>query len=228
MNEKKPLRSAGKLVSTGGVFSSHTEAELPKKWPDVWLVPDEAVVHEGDPIRLPPEVEDVVIGPEITAVVGESMWRVDEEDVADAIAGFTISTDVTVKGEWPGYANENYPHITGTGYKIFPTFRPTLSEYVPLAIDEMTDLQVEALVDGKTGLSGTTAAMGFSIPEIFAHVSKIIHLEPGDLVALGDPGNPEGYIDDASEVTSRIERIGSLTNPVQRISDETASIVRRS
>jgi len=219
MTEKLLFDDGSKFVSLGGAFTTHTSSERPKKWPDVWTVPKEAVVSEGAAIELPPEVEDVAIGPEITAVVGESMYRVDESDVAASIAGFTVSTDVSAKGEWPGYANENHPHITGTGYKIFPTFRPTLSTYEPLSIEDAVDLHVEGIVDGETVVEGSTASMGFSIPEIFAHVSKIIKLEPGDLVALGDPGNPSRFIDDASTVTSRIQDIGELTNPVRRIDD---------
>jgi len=217
MPERISLPQRSKFVSLGGAFTSHTAAERPKKWPDVWTVPDAAVVGPGEAIELPPEVEDVVIGPELTAVVSESMYRVDESEVAAAIAGFTVTTDVTVKGEWPGYANENHPHITGTGYKIFPTFRPTLSEYVPFSIEAVGGLNIEAIVDGETVVEGSTASLGFSIPEIFAHVSKIIRLEPGDLVALGDPGNPSRFIDDATTVTSRIETIGELTNPVRRL-----------
>jgi 2-keto-4-pentenoate hydratase/2-oxohepta-3-ene-1,7-dioic acid hydratase in catechol pathway len=219
MTEELEFDSGNKFVSLGGVFSTHTDSDRPKKWPDVWIVPKEAVVHEEDPIKLPPEVEDVVVGPEITAVIGKEMWSVPETDVADSIAGFTVSTDVTVKGEWPGYANENHPHITGTGYKIFPTFRPTLSLYEPLDINEATDLSVEASVDGEVILSGSTSEMGFTVQDIFTHVSKIIKLNPGDIVALGDPGNPEGYIDNGSEVTSTIESIGSLTNPVERLNE---------
>jgi acylpyruvate hydrolase len=168
---------------------------------------------------LPPEVEDVVIGPELTAVIGKPMWRIDESDVADAIAGFTISTDVTAKGEWPGYGNKNHPYITGTGYKIFPTFRPTLSTYEPLSMDDVVNLHVEGIVDGETVVKGSTASLGFSIPEIFTHVSKIVRLNPGDLVALGDPGNPDKYIDNATTVTSQIQNIGELTNSVKRLED---------
>lgn len=219
MSESVSFDRNSKFVSLGGVFSTHTAAERPSKWPDIWVVPQEAVVHEGDAVEIPPECENVTIGPEITAVVGESMHRVGESDVADSISGFTISTDVTAKGEWPGYSYENHEFITGTGYKIFPTFRPVLSKYEPLGLDDVRNLHVEATVDGKTVVEGYTTDMGFSIPELFSHVSKVIKLNPGDLVALGDPGNPEGYIDDASTITSRIEKIGELTNTVQILDD---------
>jgi 2-keto-4-pentenoate hydratase/2-oxohepta-3-ene-1,7-dioic acid hydratase in catechol pathway len=49
-------------------------------------------------------------------------------------------------------------------------------------------------------------------------VSKIVRLEPNDLVALGDPGNPSGYIDNATQVTCAIESIGELQNSIERLS----------
>jgi 2-keto-4-pentenoate hydratase/2-oxohepta-3-ene-1,7-dioic acid hydratase in catechol pathway len=66
-------------------------------------------------------------------------------------------------------------------------------------------------------VSGSTESMAFSVPELVPHTSKIVHLHEGDLLALGDPGNPSRYIDDASVVTCRIEKIGKLTNPVARL-----------
>jgi len=217
MSKNIPFDQNNKFVSLGGVFSTHTEDGRPKKWPDLWLVPDEAIVQDGDEIILPPEVENVYIGPEITAVVGDEMWRVSEENVADAIAGFTVSTDVTVKGEWPGYANENTPHITGTGYKIFPTFRPALSTYEPLDTNEITNLRTKSFVDGTIDIDSSTKGMGFDLLEIFTHISKIIKLQPGDLVALGDPGNAQLPIDNASEIRSEVELLGTLTNPVEHL-----------
>jgi 2-keto-4-pentenoate hydratase/2-oxohepta-3-ene-1,7-dioic acid hydratase in catechol pathway len=217
MNERISFDKSRKFISLGGAFTTHVDSDRPKKWPDIWSVPSEAIIDDGDAIELPPEVEDVTIGPELTAVVGKPMWRVNKTEVADSIAGFTISNDVTAKGEWPGYANKRHPYITGTGYKIFPTFRPTLSTYEPLEIDDVANLHVEATVDSEIVVEGSTADIAFSFEEIFTHVSKIVKLNPGDLVALGDPGNPNRYIDDASTVSCWIENIGELTNPVERL-----------
>jgi 2-keto-4-pentenoate hydratase/2-oxohepta-3-ene-1,7-dioic acid hydratase in catechol pathway len=220
MAKETPFNTGNKFVSLGGAFTTHTDSDRPKKWPDVWVVPAEGIINDGVHIKIPPEVENVTIGPELTAVVGEPMWRVDEGDVEDAIAGFTVSTDITAKSEWPGYANKNHPHITGTGYKIFPTFRPVLSTYKCLNINNVSNLHVEAISDGTTIVDGSTAELKFSIAKIFAHVSKIIKLNPGDMVALGDPGNPDEYIDNASSVTSRIENVGEITNPVRNLAEE--------
>jgi 2-keto-4-pentenoate hydratase/2-oxohepta-3-ene-1,7-dioic acid hydratase in catechol pathway len=59
-------------------------------------------------------------------------------------------------------------------------------------------------------------------PGAIAFISDGITLEPGDLILTGTPAGvgfgrkPPVYLADGDEVTIEIERVGSLTNPVQR------------
>lgn len=213
------LTDVGKLVALGSAFSTHADDERPTKWPDVWVTTDETQIGPGEQIKLPPEVNNVTVGPEITAVIGEPLWRASESEAATAVKGITITNDVTAKGEWPGYSYENHEFVTGVGYKIFPTFRPVLNEYVKIPADDIKGRAVSATVDGETVVEGSTDAMSFSLGELISHASKITPLKENDLVALGDPGSPSGYIDDAKEVTCRVEGVGELTNPVTRLTE---------
>jgi 2-keto-4-pentenoate hydratase/2-oxohepta-3-ene-1,7-dioic acid hydratase in catechol pathway len=208
----------GKFVALGGTFRSHQdEVGRSYRWPDLWIAPPESVVPEGDPIRLPERVEEVKPGAELTAVIGDHVYEADEAEAWDAVAGFTVSNDVTASGAWPGWSDPDHGMITGVGYKILPTFAPTLSEYVEKRDEShYDDLAVEVTVDGEQTVSGSTNQMGFSIPEMISFASNVVHLHENDVVALGDPGDPSRFLDDASEVTCRIESIGELTNPVER------------
>ncbi len=209
----------GKFVALGGGFQSHLdEKERTYRWPDLWVVPDEAVISEGDSIEIPDRVSKVKPGSEITAVIGEDIYEADEQEAWNAIKGFTISNDVTASGDWPGWSDPDHGMITGVGYKLLPTFSPILSNYVKKG-DESNydDLTVEVRVDGETAVSGSTAQMSFSIPEMVSFASNICKLHENDVVALGDPGNPTKYLDDADSVTCEIENIGKLTNPIRRV-----------
>jgi len=209
----------GKVVALGSAFSTHAADERPTKWPDVWVTTDETQIGPEEQIKLPPEVKNVTPGPEITAVIGDTLWRTSESEAAAAVKGFTITNDVTAKGEWPGYSYENHEFVTGVGYKIFPTFRPVLNEYVEISADDVQGRAVSATVDGEIVVEGSTDAMSFSVGELISHASKITPLKENDLVALGDPGSPSGYIDNAEEVTCRIEGVGELTNPITRLTE---------
>jgi 2-keto-4-pentenoate hydratase/2-oxohepta-3-ene-1,7-dioic acid hydratase in catechol pathway len=213
-----PVNSVGKFVALGGTFQSHLdESDRTYRWPDLWVVPPEAVVGEGEPIEIPDRVDEIKPGSELTAVIGKSIYEAHESEAWDAVKGFTISNDVTASGDWPGWSDPDHGMITGVGYKLLPTFSPILTEYVKREeLGHYEDLNVSVTVDGNESVSGTTAQMSFSIPEMISFASNIVKLRENDVVALGDPGNPSILLDQASEVTCSIESIGQLTNPIVR------------
>lgn len=208
--------SIGKFVALGGTYRSHLdEKELTYRWPDVWIAPDEAVIPDAATIEIPSRVDTTKPGAELTAVIGEDIYQASEEEAWEAIKGFTISNDVTAAGEWPGQSDPNLKMNTGVGYKILPTFHPILTDYVPRGdVSDYDDLAVEIRVDGEVSVSGTTKQLAFTIPELISFASSIVHLHPGDVVAMGDPGRPSVMLDDSDEVTCSIENHGELTNPI--------------
>jgi 2,4-didehydro-3-deoxy-L-rhamnonate hydrolase len=64
--------------------------------------------------------------------------------------------------------------------------------------------------------------MIFSVAEIIAYVTRVITLEPGDLIATGTPAgvgvfrDPKVLLKDGDEVSVEIEGLGTLTNPVEK------------
>lgn len=212
------IESIDTFVALGGTFHTHlAESQRRYRWPDLWIVPPSAIIPESEPIELPDRVERVKPGSELTAVIGEDLYEADESEAWDAIKGFTISNDVSVTGDWPGWSDPDHVHITGNGYKILPTFSPILTEYVPKStLENYGALDVEVFVDGEECVTGTTDELAFTIPEMVAFASNIVPLSNDDVVALGDPGQASIFLDDANTVTCSVESIGELENPVQR------------
>ena len=200
----------GKFVALGGTFQSHLdENDRTYRWPDLWIVPEEGLINEEETIKIPQRVEKIKPGAEITAVLGDDIYEADEQEAWNAVKGFTISNDVTASGDWPGWSDPDHGMITGVGYKLLPTFSPILTEYVEKGEEpDYDDLSVEVRVDGETTVSGSTSQMAFSIPEMVSFASNICKLQENDVVALGDPGNPTNFLDDAESVTCEIEGIG--------------------
>jgi 2-keto-4-pentenoate hydratase/2-oxohepta-3-ene-1,7-dioic acid hydratase in catechol pathway len=89
--------------------------------------------------------------------------------------------------------------------------------------DEIADphaLRLEAIVDGVSMQTGTTADMIFKIPEILAYVSQDMTLMPGDVISTGTPSgvgifrDPPITLEAGNVVVCRIENIGELRNEV--------------
>jgi len=213
------------FVALGDTFAGH--GQFDSKWPHLWTVPSQCVVPESHTIQIPDYVSDIVPNPEPAVVVGDSLWQADETEAADAITGFTISNDVLITSEFPAHPYEDDPTNPmveheipeGMGRKVMPTAQPTLTETVECSYEELTDVTVEALIDGETVISGTTADLRYSFPELVAHASKLVKLRPGDVISVGSPGidGEPPTIDDAESVTCSVEDVGNLRNPVEHI-----------
>jgi acylpyruvate hydrolase len=108
-----------------------------------------------------------------------------------------------------------------TGGKAIDTFGPCGPSLVLLdEIDDLQDLAVRARVNGQTVQNGNTASMIFGVAEIVAFLSRIMTLEPGDIIATGTPagvGNsrdPKLFLYPGDLVEVEIEGIGTLINPI--------------
>jgi 2-keto-4-pentenoate hydratase/2-oxohepta-3-ene-1,7-dioic acid hydratase in catechol pathway len=208
------LDDVGKFVALGHTFGSHSTAAV--DWPVFWIEPREALVPGGETIVLPSEIEDAGIGPELTAVLGAELHRATPAEAAEAIAGFTVSNDVSAAGDWPGHPGEG---ILSHAYKMFPTFRPVATEVVECDVDRVSDARITASIDGDRVADESTAGMRFSVEAMVAEVSRTLKLHPGDAIALGEPAC-EGTLGGATEVSCRIEGVGELSNPVEERGDD--------
>lgn len=208
---------SSKFVALGGTFESlQASGDRTYRWPHLWLVPHESVIPAGTPIHIPSGVEDVVAAPELTAVIGEELHDATEDEAWRGIKGFTVSNDVSALGEWPGHPDPNRETTSGIMHKLFPTFAPLLHEMTPRDdIDDPADLAVSLRIDGESVVSASTAGLAFSIPELVAYASRIVHLRPNDVIALGEPAGDMVYLDGADSVTCRIESVGELSNPIE-------------
>jgi 2-keto-4-pentenoate hydratase/2-oxohepta-3-ene-1,7-dioic acid hydratase in catechol pathway len=105
--------------------------------------------------------------------------------------------------------------------KSCDTFCPT-GPYLTTR-DEIADphaLAIKARVNGETLQDSNTSKMIFRVPQLIAHISASITLEPGDIIATGTPEgvgafrNPPIFLKAGDVVEVEIEKLGVLRNPV--------------
>jgi 2-keto-4-pentenoate hydratase/2-oxohepta-3-ene-1,7-dioic acid hydratase in catechol pathway len=208
----------GKIVCVGLNYRDHAEEggqPLPTapllfaKWPNT-------LIGAGDAIVLPPEATEVDYEAELGVVMGSTARRVSEREALDHVAGYICVNDVSARdlqfgdGQW-------------TRGKSPDTFCPVGPRLVPREeIDDPQALAIRCVLNGEAVQDSSTAQMIFSVAEIIAYVSQIITLEPGDLIATGTPAgvgvfrDPKVLLQDGDEVSVEIERVGTLTNPVEK------------
>jgi len=197
----------GKIVCVGRNYREHAKElgnEVPAE-PLIFLKPPSSVVWEGEAIVLPKASSRVEHEGEIGVVVGKTLIRVSEDDAARGIRSIVAVNDVTARdlqktdGQW-------------TRAKGFDTFCPLGEESSQLP--DLDSLTVVTRVNGVERQRGKSSEMVFSIPSLLAYISRIMTLEPGDLVATGTPSGV-GPLAPGDVVEVEIPGVSRVSNPVQ-------------
>ena len=200
--------SPSKIVCVGRNYARHA-AELGNEVPSeplIFLKPPSALIRGGEGIVLPPGVGRVDFEGEIGVVVGRRAHNVSEGDAWSHVEALLPLNDVTARdlqkkdGQW-------------TRAKGFDTFCP-VGEPVPLAEVDMDALGVTTRVNGNLRQQASAGDMVFGIPVLLTHISRIMTLEPGDLIATGTPDGV-GPLAAGDEVEVSVGGVGAVRNPVR-------------
>ncbi|NMB76049.1 MAG: fumarylacetoacetate hydrolase family protein [Myxococcales bacterium] len=196
-----------KIVALATNFIPHA-AEMKKAVPDeprLFLKAPSALIGHRAPIRLPPHVGSVEHEAEAAVVIGKRARAVREEEALSVVFGLTAFNDVTAR------ELQRRDGVFGRA-KGFDTFAPCGPWIDTEALWD--ELLLECRVNGELRQSARLCEMIFPLPRIIAFVSRVMTLEPGDLIALGTPAGV-GPLQDGDTVEVLLEGVGALVNPVR-------------
>jgi 2-keto-4-pentenoate hydratase/2-oxohepta-3-ene-1,7-dioic acid hydratase in catechol pathway len=202
-----PLAAPSKIVCVGRNYVAHA-AELGNVLPTeplIFLKPPSSLIGPGDVIEVPEGVGRVDYEGEIGVVIGRRARDVEESTALEYVSALLPLNDVTARDLQR--KDDQWARAKG-----FDTFCP-VGAPVPLGDAEVRELSVVTRVNGEERQRGSASDMAFSIPFLLSYVSRIMTLEPGDILATG---TPEGVgpltIGDTVEV--EIPGVGVVSNPV--------------
>jgi 2-keto-4-pentenoate hydratase/2-oxohepta-3-ene-1,7-dioic acid hydratase in catechol pathway len=210
-----PWTGIGKFIAIGLNYHDHAaEANLPipaepvmfTKWLSCLNGPDDDVVEPLEASKLDWEVE-------LGIVIGTKASNVSEAEALSYVAGYCVANDVTDRafqiersgGQWS----------KGKGFDTFGPVGPYL-----VTSDEIADPQALSMwldVNGERMQSGHTSTMIFSCAQLVSYCSRMMTLEPGDLIITGTPPGvgmakqPPSFLKAGDVVTLGIEHLGSQT-----------------
>lgn len=201
------LSKPSKIVCVGRNYAEHARElgnEVPKE-PLIFLKPPSSIIGDGDSILLPPQSRQVEFEGEIAILLGKGLHHATETEAAGAVRAVLAANDVTARdlqrsdGQW-------------TRAKGFDTFCP-VGEPVA-ALPPLDDLTLVTRVNGEERQRACSTEMVFPIASVLAYISRIMSLEPGDLVLTGTPAGV-GPLQDGDVVEIEIVGVSSVKNPVR-------------
>ena len=212
-----PVPRPGKILCSGINYRSHLvenpAATLPAQ-PFFFSKVPSAVIGPYAPVCHPALTQQLDWEVELAVVIGRSLRHAAEGEAMKAIAGYTILNDVSAR-------DIQFTDQQITLGKNFDTFAPMGPCLVtPDELRTVENLRLRSFVNGHLMQDGSTTDWVFPLPGLLAFLSRVMTLEPGDVVSTGTPGGvgvfrkPPVFLKPGDTVVVEIEGIGRLENPV--------------
>ncbi|MEM1537095.1 MAG: fumarylacetoacetate hydrolase family protein [Candidatus Bathyarchaeia archaeon] len=204
------------MVCLGLNYRDHAaeqNAEIPDE-PVIFFKPRTAIVGPNDGIVKPRFVRQLDYEAELAVVIGGKAKNIPVEEAEKYIFGYTILNDVSAR-------DIQFKDKQWTRGKSFDTFAP-MGPCI-LTRNQMGDpsnIYIRTWVNGELRQNSTTKNMVFNVYEVLHHLSRVMTLEPCDVIATGTPAGvgfamkPPKFLRVGDVVKIEIERIGILENVV--------------
>lgn len=217
-----PIARPGKVVCIGSNYHDHiAEMRVPMtpEYPYSFLKPPATTLRgSGQSVAVPKIAHMIDFEAELAVVVGKTARNVALADALSIVAGYANFNDLSAR-DWI----ENRPGvgIDWVRHKAFDGFAPMGPFVVPASfVPDPQDLAIELKVNGAVKQASNTAQMVFGVAQIIVHLSQIMTLEPGDVIATGTPAGtgfgrvPPEFLVAGDVVTMAIGPLGELITPM--------------
>ena len=216
-----PLLYPGKILCAGANYFDHlAEMGMPgAKKEDQRLFffmkpPRNAVVGEGKTVHMPINTQAFDWEVELALVIGKTARNVSVEQALSHVAAYTVAIDFSARDH--NRAPETFYKLDWVAGKGHDTCCPMGPRLIPA--HQFGDPQQAALklaVNGALKQNGNAKDMIFSVAEQISTASRIMTLDPGDVLLTGTPagvGVPhKTFLSVGDQVDADIEGIGRLS-----------------
>jgi 2-keto-4-pentenoate hydratase/2-oxohepta-3-ene-1,7-dioic acid hydratase in catechol pathway len=213
-----PVPDPEKIVCIGLNYGAHAaEAGIePPEVPTFFAKFRNALAAPDARVQLPAASDRVDYEAEVAFVVGRRCKEIDPGEALEAIAGYMLLNDLSARDlqfatpQWmPG--------------KVFDGSAPCGPALVtPDEAGPADGIEIALALNGERMQSASTADLIFSVPALVAHLSRLMTLEPGDIVATGTPAGvgsvrkPRVWLGDGDRVVVSSPTLGRLETRIAR------------
>ena len=207
-----PVPDPEKLICIGLNYRSHAEEAgiAPPQVPTIFAKFRNALSSPGSDVKLPEASEKLDYEAEVAFVIGRRAKDVSREDAMDHVAGFTLLNDLSAR-DWQFATPQWMPG------KVFDGSAPCGPALVtPDEAGAHDSIEFKLELNGETMQDAVTSDLIFSVPELVAHLSRWMTLEPGDVIATGTPSGvgsvrePRVWLKQGDEVVISSPTLGTL------------------
>lgn len=215
-----PINDAYKIICLAFNYTDQGSwvrfGRKPPTEPVIYLKPRTCLIGPIDDILCPKFVKQLDYEGELALTIGRKCKNVSTTEASDYIAGYFVLNDVSARDIQ--FIDKQYTRAKG-----FDTFGPC-GPWLTTS-DEIIDpcnLRITTRVNGDIRQDSSTANLVLNVNEIISKLSKVMTLEPGDIISTGTPSGTAlslssdlKYLRHNDIVEVEIEKIGKIRNRVQ-------------
>lgn len=208
------IPNPGKVICVGANYRKHaieSGLAIPEN-PIYFTKYMNSLSGHNEQVPIPRIAQEVDYEVELVAVIGKPAKNVSTEEALDYVFGYATGNDLSVRELQ--FRSQQWLHG-----KAIDGFAP-LGPYIVTA-DEVPNpqsLNLKTWVNGELRQDSNTEDMIFSVADLVSDISKIMTLEPGDVIYTG---TPEGvimgmeqkiWLQPGDEIVCEIDGLGRLVN----------------
>lgn len=212
-----PIADAQKYMAIGMNYQDHADEAaragiaIPKN--QLWFNKQvSCITGPYAPVYKPRVSDKMDYEAEMGVVIGKRCRYVSEADARSVVAGYFVANDLTAR-DW------QFASPTFTLGKSFDTHGP-IGPWITThdEIDDPHDLMMRLWVNGELRQEQNTGKMIYNIWQQIHHLSQVMTLEPGDLIATGTCANVGialgKFLQPGDVVKVEIDQLGHIENRV--------------
>ena len=210
-----PIPDPEKIVCIGLNYRRHAAEvgveELPEM-PTIFAKYPNALVPDGATVRVPTAKTDYEA--EVAFVIGRRAKDVEEAEALDHVAGYTLLNDLSAR-DLQGATPQWMPGKIFDGAAPCGPYLVTPDEAGPAGA-----IAIRLTLNGEEMQNGATDDLIFSVPRLVSQLSRLMTLEPGDIVSTGTPEGvgmgrkPRVWLADGDEIAIESPTLGRLVTRI--------------
>ncbi len=212
-----PVPRPGKILGIGLNYADHVaESGMATPADQLWFaMMNTSANGPYAPIDLPVVSEQLDYEAEMVFVIGKRCRHVTREQAPEVIFGYCVGNDVSVR-DWQLRTSQ---FVLGKSFDGHAPFGPWL--VTPDEIGNPHELGIRCFVNGEKRQDSNTRELIFDCYQQIEHLSKVMTLEPGDVIYTGTPGGvgvgftPPRWLREGDRVRVEIDGLGAIENVVR-------------
>ena len=212
-----PMPNPQKIICLAFNYIDHAKEQelIPPNEPAIFIKPRTTLCGTGAEIVCPRFVKKLDYEVELAVIMGKECKNIQENEVFDVVFGYMILNDVSARD----IQFQDKQFTRGKSFDTFAPCGPWITTKDEIA--DPQDLRLITKINDEVRQDSSTKNMHLKIPQIISKLSKVMTLEPGDIISTGTPEgvalkNPNiPFLNDGDTISMEIEGLGTIQNTVR-------------